>query len=149
LENTYFVDKNYFKRLWNAYLEYLYYLRLYEDWKISRNILSNYELKFKKLLEQTKKLLSSALKKQVLNVWYVQVENYVVNYENKKLELLVNQLDKLIVQKISWYPQEKIKQFWKFYNKFKLAVKYMKEKNHSEGLKIAKNYLQLMLKLLN
>jgi len=60
-------------------------------------------------------------------------------------------LDKLIVKELSKqkYTKEDVVSFFKAYNMFKLAVKYMKTVNKKEGRSYAKQYVKEMLKVLN
>jgi hypothetical protein len=60
-------------------------------------------------------------------------------------------LDRLIIKELSKqkYTAKDVKEFMEAYNNFKLAVKYMKEKNKVEGKKLAKEYLKSVMKVLN
>jgi hypothetical protein len=59
-------------------------------------------------------------------------------------------LDKLIKKELlkSKYIKTDIKKFYKSYNMFKLAVKYMKTVNKTEGKVYAKKYVKEMLAIL-
>jgi hypothetical protein len=65
--------------------------------------------------------------------------------------VVITKLDKLIVKELSKvkYTKSDIKAFFEAYNNFKLAVRYMKEVNKTEGKKYAKQYAKKMLKILS
>ena len=133
-----------------SYYNFLKALKNYEVKKITKkelrekakpflNAYHQYELIFKRVV---------TVKKEVIK--WTRINNYKVGYKNKNVTKAVNLLDKLIVKELnkSKYTKADVKNFYKSYNKFKLAVRYLKEVNRTKGRNLGKQYVRGMLQIL-
>jgi hypothetical protein len=87
-----------------------------------------------KYYNKYKQAFSKVVSTTTENINSIKVTNYVITYKESKVKTLVGLLDTKIKQEMSKpkYIPEDVKKFYEAYNKFKLAVRYMKEINKTE-----------------
>ncbi len=144
-------DKKLFVNYVNSYIEFLKALQKFENKQVSKNLLKSKLANFIKYYSKYKKLFTNIVKIESKKIKWIRINLYKVYYKDRKIDKIVNdKLDSLILKEMkkSIYTKEDIKKFIKAYNKFKLAVKYMKEKNKKKWRKLAKAYLRQMLTIL-
>ncbi len=144
------IDVKVANRLASGYYEFVKKLAEYEQHKITKKELKSILAKFLKDYKSFKNQFNQVVRVEKIDLQGIKVSLWKVRFKNKKIEKLVDRLDGIIVKYLSkkHLAKEKLKRFVELYNKFKLAVKYMKEKNKTKGKRVAKEYLKEMLKLL-
>jgi len=146
---AYFVtSQSVFENLVNEYYEFEKTLKDYESKKITIVQLREKAKTFLIAYNQYKTAFNEAVSVKIEYVKWVKVKNYV--FKKCKIQKTITLLDKLIKKELSKpkYTKENIKNFYKSYNMFKLAVKYMKSVNKVEGKKYVKMYAVEMLQVL-
>ena len=148
-DKAYFVtNKTVFKNLYTSYYSFLVALKNYEAKTITKaqlkvkaqpflNAYTTYNTDFKKVVTI----------KQIYVKW-IKVKNYV--FKQCKIKKVLTLLDTLVKKELSKakYTKSDIKKFYKDYNMFKLAVKYMKTVNSTLGKVYAKLYVRKMLEVI-
>jgi uncharacterized coiled-coil DUF342 family protein len=144
------LDKNIANDIVVAYYKLLKVLSQYESGKVSKDEVKKVLKEFLAVYNKFKQLFNKVVSKQKVVIKGVSVELWKVKYKSDRLNQLVDKLDNIIVKYLekSNLTANQIKEFVNYYNKFKLAVKYMKEKDKVEGKKIAVQYLKKMIEIL-
>ena len=140
------------KKMFEEYYEVLKWLSQLEAKELTKTTLKKKVKVFLKEYVKYQKEFKKVVKEEEISVKGENVELYKVSYKSNKLSNVVNNvLDNLIVKELikAKYTKENVKNFYEAYNKFKLAVRYMKEINKTEGKKLAKEYVKKMLGILN
>ncbi len=140
------------KKIFEEYYEVLKWLKQLEDKKITKSILKKKVKIFLKDYIKYQKEFKKVVKEEKISMKGENVKLYKVSYKSNKLSNIVNNvLDKLIVKELNKakYTKEDVKKCIDAYNKFKLAVRYMKEIDKTEGKKLAKEYAKKMIEVLN
>ncbi len=137
-------------RLASEYYEFVKKLAEYEQHKITKKELKSILAKFLKDYKSFKNQFNQIVRVEKIDIQGIKVSLWKIRFKNKKIEKLIDRLDGVIVKYLSkkHLAKEKLKRFVELYNKFKLAIKYMKEKDKTKGKRVAKEYLKEMLKLL-
>ncbi len=151
LENAYLIGgESLVEKLWRSYYYVIKYLAKYESKEISKKEVISKLKAFLKYYNQYKQEFGKVVSKEYVVIKGIKVENWNVKFKNWKVAKLVKLLDKKIEEEMrkDKYSPKDVKEFYKNYNKFKLAVRYMKEVDRKVGLSYAKKYLKNMLQIL-
>ena len=140
------------KKVFEKYYEVLKWLKQLENKKLTKAALKKKVKTFLKEYIKYQKEFKKIVKEEKIVVKGENVKLYKVSYKSNKLSNVINNvLDNLIVKELSKskYTKEDVRRCIEAYNKFKLAVRYMKEIDKKEGNKLAKEHAKKMLGILN